>query len=77
MNTQRGDVMIHVHEDLTADQLRQLESGISQAGCAASAQAVPDSGHMILVSFDPQCTSMDALLQVVRDQGFRADLVGL
>ncbi len=72
-----ADVMIHIDETLPRDALMKLEYAIREDECVISASVPPGKEHMMLVAYNPNCTSATDILARVNKQGIHAELVGL
>ena len=77
MSTNISDVVVHIDESLTLDQLKTLEEHIHKIGGVVSACNRDDQPHFISVTYNPErVTSHDILANIVRE-GVHAELVGL
>jgi len=72
-----ADVMIHIDETLPRDALTKLENTVRQDECVISASVPTGKEHMMLVAYNPNCTSAMDILARVNRQGIHAELVGL
>lgn len=72
---QNTDIMIHINELLDDNQRQQLESQLREIpGVIAPRFNKP---HLLLVSYDLECTHSFKLLHLVKSKGYQAQLVGL
>lgn len=72
-----ADVMVHIDETLFQDALKKLEDAVRQDECVLSASVPAGKLHLMLVAFDPRCTSTKKILARVEKEGVHAELVGL
>ena len=72
-----ADVMIHIDETLSRDALMKIEYAVREDECVISASVPHGKEHMMLVAYNPNCTSAADILARVNKQGIHAELVGL
>lgn len=77
MNTQCTDVVIHIDEELGDDDIHELERDLSCVPGVVSACVNDRARHLMLVDYDPQGVKAGQLLDVVRQHGIGAELIGL
>jgi len=77
MTTSISDVVVHVDETLSPDQLKTLENHIFEIGGVVSACNRDDQPHLISVTYDPGQVKSHDILVKVRNEGIHAELVGL
>jgi hypothetical protein len=71
-----SDVMIHINESLTADQISSLENAMREIDGVVSPRFNPGRQHLLMVAFNPEKTSSAALLGKARASGYTAQLIG-
>lgn len=71
------DMIVHVDETLPAEQMHELEDVVRSDACVISACTSHEDPHMLLVTYNPECTSSGKVLNMVQAQGIHANLVGL
>lgn len=71
-----SDVMIHIKESLTAEQLSALENEMRQIDGVVSPRFNPGKQHLMMIAFIPEKTSSAALLGKARAAGYTAQLIG-
>lgn len=76
MDTPISDIMIHVDESLTADEIAGVTEEVRGDSCVVSACVSPSDGHLIMVTYNPDCTSSSNILGAVTRRGLHAELVG-
>jgi len=70
-----SDIMIHINESLANDSQKKIESELrSVEGVIAPRFNKP---HLLVVAYDAELTSSQALLKHITDSGYHAQLVGL
>ena len=72
-----ADVMIHIDETLPRDALTKLENTVREDECVISASVPTGKEHMMLVAYNPDCTTATDILSRVSKQGIHAELVGI
>lgn len=72
-----SDLIVHVDESLETEELHRLEDYVRTDACVISACASHEDPHILLVTFNPQCTSSRNILNLVTSKGLHAELVGL
>jgi hypothetical protein len=71
------DMIVHVDETIPAEKMHELEDAVRTDACVISACSSNENPHMLLVTYNPACTSSGKVLNMVQAQGVHADLVGL
>ena len=71
------DMMVHVDETVPADRMHELENVVRTDACVISACTSHDDPHMLMVTYNPACTTSGHVLNMVQAQGIHAELVGL
>jgi fructose-1,6-bisphosphatase/sedoheptulose 1,7-bisphosphatase-like protein len=71
------DVMVHVDEAVSPDKMHELEEAVRGDACVVSACGFKDSPHLLSVTYNPDCTSSNQVLQRVLAQGVHAEIVCL
>jgi Glu-tRNA(Gln) amidotransferase subunit E-like FAD-binding protein len=74
---QMVDVMIHVDETIDHDRRTHIADTVRAHDGVAGVAHHDERPHLMIVEYDPAAVTAQALLQVVRDQGVHAELVGL
>lgn len=72
-----ADVMIHIDEALSRDGLSKVADAVRENKCVVSAGVPAGKMHLMLVAYNPQCTSSRDILMQVQNQGLHAELVGM
>ena len=71
------DMMVHVDEAIPAEKMHELEEVVRTDACVISACTSRENAHMLLVTYNPACTTSSNVLHMVQAQGVHAELVGL
>lgn len=71
------DMIVHVDETIPSEKMHELEDAVRTDACVISACSSNENPHMLMVTYNPACTSSGKLLHMVQAQGVRAELVGL
>ena len=74
---QTADVTIHVDETIDQNKPEAIAGLIEAHPGVVGVTRPDDKPHLIIVKYDPLEVSAHSLLDVVRDQGVHAKLVGL
>ena len=77
MDISIADVLVHINEALSREALSKLEDAVRVDECVISASVPAGKTHLMLVAFNPKCTSAKKILCRVTQQGVHAELVGL
>ena len=72
-----SDVVIHIDEDLADEAIHELERDLGAVPGVYSACVNDRARHLMLVDYDPAGIRAGQLLDVVREHGVGAELVGL
>lgn len=71
------DIIVHVDETIPAERMHELEEVVRTDACVISACSSDDNPHLLMVTYNPACTSSGNVLHRVQAQGVHANLVGL
>lgn len=71
------DMIVHVDETIPSEKMHELEDAVRTDACVISACSSNENPHMLVVTYNPACTSSSKLLHMVQAQGVHAELVGL
>lgn len=77
MDTSISDLMIHVDEMLPPQELLKLEDDLRHDVCVISACVSPEDRHLVMVTFNPECTTAANILHRAMQRGLHAELIGL
>lgn len=72
-----ADVMVHIDETLSKEALAKIEKDVHEDKCVISACVPKGKMHLMLVAYNPDCTSAHDILVRVKKEGVHAELVGL
>ncbi|MBA3034248.1 MAG: ATP-binding protein [Gammaproteobacteria bacterium] len=72
-----ADVLVHIDESLSKEALVKLGEAVRTDECVISAGVPSGNMHLMLVAYNPECTSGKNILLKVKDTGVHAELVGL
>jgi len=70
-------MIVHVDDTLPPEKMHELEDAVRTDACVISACSSNQNPHMLLVTYNPACTSSGKVLNMVQAQGVHAELVGL
>ena len=70
------NIVVHIDENLSDDQIQTMQKDISYAGGVYSACVHERTPHLMVVDYDPMETQSIALLHNVRNHGVHAELIG-
>lgn len=71
------DMMVHVDESVSPERMHELEDVVRTDACIISACTSNDDPHMLMVTYNPACTTSGNVLNMVQAQGVHAELIGL
>jgi len=71
-----SDVMIHINETLSKEELTALENSMRQIDGVVSPRFNPGKEHLLMIAYNPDKTTTAALLGQARAAGYTAQLVG-
>ena len=71
------DMIVHVNETVPAERMHELEEVLRTDACVISACSSNDNPHLLMVTYNPACTSSGSVLNMIQAQGLHANLVGL
>ncbi|MHB1245752.1 MAG: hypothetical protein ACYCY1_01770 [Sulfuriferula sp.] len=77
MLTSIASVMFHVDRKLGPTEKDVIEDCVREDPCVISAHVSQSAPHLMLVAYNPDCTSMHAIHQNLAERGVDAQLVGL
>lgn len=77
MNVQFADILVHIDDNLSAEQRLRIEDNLRAIDGVVSVHNPDDRPHLTIVQFVPNKTSSAEILKTVTGQGIRAELVGL
>jgi len=77
MSQHRTDVVIHIDENLSDDDIHELEADLAQIDGVYSACVNERARHLMLVDYDPEDVAAGMLLDEVHAHGMHAELIGL
>jgi len=77
MYEQRSDVLIHIDEELSDDDIHGIEADLSLMDGVYSACVNERARHLMLVDYDPEDVRAGMLLSEVEAHGVHAELIGL
>ncbi len=72
-----ADVMIHVDETIDHDRRTKIADIVRAHDGVAGVAHHDEKPHLLIVEYDPLKVSAHGLLDIVRDEGVHAELVGL
>ncbi len=74
---QMVDVTIHIDETVDHNRRTAIADTVRTHKGVAGVAHHDEKPHLMIVEYDPEAVTAQALLQVVREQGVHAELVGL
>jgi len=77
MNSSNANVIVYVQQPVQQGQARAISETISALQGVARAVNSRGSENMICVDYDPRTVDSQHILQVARDQGVTALMVGM
>ena len=77
MDIQLADVIVHIDQTLERERRSEIEEHLRAIDGVVSVHNPDDKPHLAVVEYNPDKTSSAAILNTVKVQGVRAELVGL
>ena len=77
MNVYNANIVIHIKESLSSDEIHAMERNVSFDRGVTSACVHERTPHLMVVDYDPRETHSKELLYRVRNRGVHAELVGI
>ena len=77
MSTDIANVMLHIEQTLSPTESFVLEACVWEDPGVLSAHISPSASHLMIVAFDPECTSMHRIHANLASRGIEAKVVGL
>lgn len=71
------DVTIHVDEGINEDQQNTIIEALRDCNGVVAVGHQHKSFHLFIVEYDPEVVNSERLLEVVKNQGVHAELIGL
>jgi hypothetical protein len=72
----RTDIFIDVNEALDEGQRDKVVTALKKIEGVLSAEFTPQQWHLLIVWYDPHCTSSRAIIEQLRLQDVHAQLIG-
>ena len=76
MITYDANVVIHVDEELSGEQIHEMEKQLSSVPGVVSACVNVRTPHLFVIDYDPRSTHSGELLQAVKGKHLNAQLIG-
>jgi hypothetical protein len=77
MSTDIVNFMLHIDQTLSPTESVVLEDCVWEDPCVLSAHVSTNAPHLMLIAFDPDCTSMQHIHANLAGRGIKAQRVGL
>ena len=76
MVTYDANVVVHIDEKLTYEQIHEIEKQLSSVKGVMSACVHVRTPHLFVIDYDPNLTHTGQLLQEVKNRRLSAQLIG-
>jgi len=76
MITYNANVVVHIDESLSEEQILDMERNLASESGVESACVPSHARHLMIIDYDPRQTSSFVLLQNIHNRGLHAELVG-
>jgi hypothetical protein len=76
-NTHLTDVTVHIDENIDHDARAKIQEKLRGLAGVDSVVSHDDRPHLMMVQYDPQQLSSQAILACVKEQGVHAEMIGL
>lgn len=77
MESKMVDVMLHIDEKTSSDQREGLRDRLLQLDGVMAADYRDNQPHLIIVEYNPDEVASQRLVEVARENGYHAELVGM
>lgn len=77
MDIQMTDIMLHIDEELDEQSQQALETLMRKQDGVIGLGYHGERPHLMVIGYNPEATTDQALLHCVQEQGLHAELVGL
>lgn len=77
MLTSIASITLHVDRNLGPLEKDVLEDCVREDPCVISAHISPAAPHLMLVAFNPDCTTIRSIHKNITERGVDAQIVGL
>lgn len=77
MSTKMVDVMLHIDEKITHNERELLRDAVLARDGVMAAAYHDEKPHLLVVEYDPDILSSQAILEIVKEIGVHAELIGL
>ena len=77
METKMADVTLHLDESLSHEQRESLRDAILAQSGVMAVSSHDEQPHLMIVEYDPDATNSSSFLDIAKDKGINAELVGL
>ncbi len=77
MSEKMVDVTLHIDEDTSHDEREALRDKLLQKQGVMAADCHDDKPHLMIVEYDPEFIKSSDFVNVAKEQGLHAELIGL
>ena len=77
MSTKMVDVTLHIDENVNHEDRERLRDQILIMNGVLSADHHDKHPHLLVIEYDPEVTNSSNFLEIVRQRGLHAELIGL
>ena len=77
MERKMADVMLHLGENTTHDQREALRDRLLELDGVMAAAVHDEKPHLLVVEYDPDALHAQRLIEIAKERGLHAELVGL
>ncbi len=77
MNTQNVNLVVHIDESLSDDQIHDLERDLAFTPGVTSACIHEKRRHLMVVDYDPEASHSMEILSTLQQRGYHAELIGI
>lgn len=76
MTTYDANVVVHIDEELSPDEISDMERSLAGVSGIVSACVHEKTPHLMVVDYDPRTVHSTTLLSYIRNTGLHAELIG-
>lgn len=77
MERKMSDVMLHLDENTSHGQREALRDRLLELGGVMAAAVHDEKPHLLVVEYDPDALHAQQLIEVAKELGLHAELIGL
>lgn len=77
MSNRMADVLMHIDENTAHETREKLRDELLSKEGVMAASYHDDKPHLMMLAYDPEIINSSSFVEIAREQGLHAELVGL